>query len=84
MENNDPVAVALGTLIRNTAEDQGLAQGELAKRAGIHRVTLYRYLDGDRDMPLSVLTAIAGVLGVAPDGLIHDAIERASGDAESR
>jgi len=83
MEPNDPVATALGNLIRATAEDQGMPLGELAKKSGVHRVSLYRYLEGDRDMQLSVLTAIAGALRVEPHALLHDAIERAGWDSRS-
>jgi len=81
MTEDQAVAIALGTLIRHAAEEQQMPLVKLARAAGMPRASLYRYLDGERDMPLSALTAIAGALNVAPDALLHGAIEAARRDA---
>lgn len=83
MDDKNPLAVALGNLIRRTAEKRDLTLVQLSERSGIPRGSLYRYIDGERDMQLSVLTAIAGALNEQPDALLHEAMQAARRDAGS-
>lgn len=83
MNANDSTARALGTLIRRAAEDKGMTLVELSEKSGIPRGSLYRYIDGDRDVKLSALEAIATALGLDAGMLIHDAIDAARRDPAS-
>lgn len=83
MEAIDPTAAALGAIIRNTAEDKGMTLVELSERSGIPRGSLYRYLDGDRDMKLSNIEAIATALNLDAGILLHDAIQAARRNASA-
>lgn len=83
METNDPRSIALGQEIRAEAAARGVALTELCKSAGVTRSALYRYLDAERDMPFSILNALADALRVRPFVLIERAEERARRDASS-
>ncbi len=39
----------------------------LAKKAGVHRVTIHKVLAGEFEPSLSLCEAIAGALGIKPD-----------------
>ena len=81
MNAPDKIAAELGRLIRRAADDQGMSMVELSTKSGIPRGSLYRYLDGDREMRLSDIGAVARVLGVDAGTLVHDAIQGASRSA---
>lgn len=83
MTSIDQRVIALGKEIRDHAERQDISLTDLAKRAGISRATLYNWLDGERAMPLTGLSAIADVLRVPEYELLHDAEERARRDART-
>lgn len=44
--------------------ERGWKQPDLAQRSGMPRTTLYRYLNGERDIPLPALAEIAEALGL--------------------
>lgn len=83
MNATDPVATSLGILIRHAAEDQGITLVELSERSGVPRGSLYRYIDGDRDMKISTIEAIATALGMDAGVLLHDAIQHARRNAQT-
>lgn len=81
MSTNDLVAAALGRIIRDTAEDKGMTITELAEKSGVHRVSIQRYIKGDREARLAELSRIADALGVDTGEMVDRAIERARLDA---
>lgn len=81
METNDPRAIALGLEVRAEAAARRVTLTELCKAAGVTRSALYNYLDGERDMPYSVLNALADALRVRPFELVERAEDRARRDA---
>ncbi|WP_168165373.1 helix-turn-helix transcriptional regulator [Brachybacterium sp. HMSC06H03] len=83
MNANDSTAAALGAIIRRAAEDRDMTLVELAERSGVPRGSLYRYIDGDRDMTLPTIESIAAALGLDPGAMIQDAIQQARRNARS-
>lgn len=81
METNDRIAAALGQIIRDTADDKGMTITELAEKSGVHRVSIQRYIKGDREARLAELSRIADALGVDAGEMVDRAIERARLDA---
>ena len=81
MSANDHVAAALGQIIRDTADDKGMTITELAEKSGVHRVSIQRYIKGDREARLAELSRIADALGVDAGEMVDRAIERARLDA---
>ena len=73
---------ALGSEIRAEAAARRIPLRTLAERAGIARSALYHYLDGQRDLPLSVLLRISDLIDMQPDVLMRRAEERARRDAQ--
>ena len=81
MSTNDRVAAALGQVIRDTADDKGMTITELAEKSGVHRVSIQRYIKGDREARLAELSRLADALGVDAGEMVDRAIERARLDA---
>jgi len=81
MSTNDHVAAALGQIIRDTADDKGMTITELAEKSGVHRVSIQRYIKGDREARLAELSRLADALGVDAGEMVDRAIERARLDA---
>ena len=81
MSTNDHVAAALGQVIRDTAEDKGMTITELAEKSGVHRVSIQRYIKGDREARLAELSRLADALGVDAGEMVDRAIERARLDS---
>lgn len=81
MSTNDRVAAALGQVIRDTADDKGMTITELAEKSGVHRVSIQRYIKGDREARLAELSRIADALGVDAGEMVDRAIERARLDS---
>jgi len=62
--------MTIGERISKELHDKGMTQRELAEMAGIHEVSISRYVnDGRQPMPIA-LGQIAKVLGVTTDYLI--------------
>ena len=81
MSTNDRVAAALGQVIRDTAEDKGMTITELAEKSGVHRVSIQRYIKGDREARLAELSRLADALGEDAGEMVDRAIERARLDS---
>lgn len=81
MSTNDHIAAALGQIIRDTADDKGMTITDLSERSGVHRVTLQRYIAGTREAKLSIISDVAGALGVDAGDLVDRAIEKARRDS---
>ena len=77
MTSTDPRAIALGLEIRAEAAARRVSIMELCKAAGVTRSALYLYLDGTRDMPVTILMGLADVLGTPPHTLLDRAEDRA-------
>jgi DNA-binding XRE family transcriptional regulator len=77
MSNKDAINVAervhflttVGKTVRDARESAGVAQGELAKRAGVASSTLFAVEDG-RTCSLLCLTKIANALDTTLDALV--------------
>lgn len=54
----------LGIVIADLREKAGISGNELAKRAGISQPYLWQIEQGEKDPPLSTISAIADALGV--------------------
>ncbi len=65
--------VALGSRLKTLREAAGMTQAELAKAAGIGRVTLVRIEHGEQSPRYDSLTALAGALGRPVADLLTDA-----------
>ena len=59
-----------GSRIRALRESRGMTQRQLAERAGCTDAAIRNYEAGRRALKGSVLDAIAGALGVAPEALM--------------
>lgn len=68
-------AAVAGELRAANARQPRLTLDDLAKATGISRSTLFRYLNGKRDIPLSALDIICRALGVDPVRIMRDALE---------
>jgi len=64
--------------IRIARKQAGLTQAELAKRAGLHPVSLCRYETGVRDPDLAVLRQLATALQVPLATFIPELVAAAS------
>lgn len=58
--------LTLGDKIKEKRIAAGFSVDELAKRIGKNRATVYRYENGEVDIPVSVVGEIALVLDVSP------------------
>ena len=67
----------LGAEIRGEIAAQGLGITEVAARAGMERTSLWRYLKGERAMPLDALVALADALQLDASELVQRAEQRA-------
>jgi transcriptional regulator with XRE-family HTH domain len=57
-------AVHAADLLRDTMTRAGLSASELARRSGLGRSTIYRYLDGSQEPGLTTLDNVLAVAGV--------------------
>ena len=76
----EDIQSAIADMLRAERAIQELTMDELAERAKMPKITLHRYMKGQRDIPLKALATICKALGV-PMGEI---IERAEHRLESQ
>lgn len=76
MNDIDPRTIALGQEIRAEAAALDITLKSLAETVHIDRTSLYKYLDGQRAMPLPVLMDIASALRLNPAELLDRGEER--------
>lgn len=74
---------ALGAEVRTTATVAQVKIGDLAESVSVSRMSLTRYLNGEREMTVPTLCRIADELGVSAAMLIVRATRRAEEDARS-
>ena len=67
---------ALAAELRAERGAKELSIEALADRAGLHKVTVMRYLKGDRDIPVPAFYQLAQALGVSPTDLLDKAEDR--------
>lgn len=72
---------ALGAEVRTAATVAQVKIGDLAEIVGVSRMSLTRYLNGEREMTVPTLCRIADVLGVSAATLIERATRRVEEDA---
>lgn len=77
MNDIDPRTIALGQEIRAEAAALDITLKSLAETVHIDRTSLYKYLDGQRAMPLPVLMNVASALRLSPAELLDRGEERA-------
>jgi len=70
-------SAAVAAELRAERAAQNLTIQDLVERSGLVKVTLLRYLNAQRDIPVPALFAIANGLGVSPGVLLDRAAERA-------
>jgi len=63
-EKRDAYTLAVAAQLRAEIAAAGLSVVAASKRSGIPRGTLVRYLDGTREIPVSVMYRIAHALGL--------------------
>jgi len=66
----DPIAVELGKRLKAARRKKGIQQVDLAKRAGVSQITVFRNEKGEVHPELSTLRKYAGVLGVSVESLV--------------
>lgn len=59
--------------VRGAAEAAHASLSSCAAASGVSRASLWRYLNGEREMPASALVALADYLGVEPRSLFDEA-----------
>lgn len=74
--------LTLGDKIKEKRIAAGFSVDELAKRIGKNRATVYRYENGEVDIPVSVVGEIALVLDVSPAYLMGWEEEKPITDAD--
>lgn len=72
----------LGAEIRGEIAAQGLKIGDLEEASGVERTSIWRYLKGERAMPLDVLVALADALRVDASELVQRAEQRARRESQ--
>ncbi|WP_279063706.1 helix-turn-helix domain-containing protein [Dermabacter hominis] len=72
---------ALGAEVRTAATVAQVKIGDLAEAVGVSRMSLTRYLNGEREMTVPTLCRIADELEVSAATLIERATRRAEEDA---
>jgi len=71
--------------LRTACEDHGISQQELARRTGLHFVSVSRILSGKQDPPVPVCERLAEAAGIRPDTIfLEPAPKKISGAARSR
>lgn len=73
---------ALGAEVRTAATVAQVKIGDLAEAVDVSRMSLTRYLNGEREMTVPTLCRIADELGVSVATLIERATRRAEEDAQ--
>lgn len=69
-------AIAAELRAERAAKTPRLTVEALGERAGLHKQTLLRYLNGTRDIPMPVFYDLAQALGVNPIELVERAERR--------
>jgi transcriptional regulator with XRE-family HTH domain len=74
------IQAAIATQIKAEMAARDLKQSDLVKATGIVSSTLYRYLSGQRDIPLPAFAEIANALGLSVMELAGRAQRRLDGE----
>ena len=61
----------IGPVAKRLREEQGLRQGEVAKKIGTSAGNLSRFEHGNQGLSLALLTKLANLLGTTTDELIN-------------
>ena len=74
------IQAAMAVQIKAELAAKGWTQPALAKASGIPTSTLYRYLNGERDIPLPAFVTIADAMGISYLELAARAQRRLDGE----
>jgi transcriptional regulator with XRE-family HTH domain len=66
-----PHLYCMGDRIKKLREEKGLLQRELASRTGLTKAAIYHAEAATRELKATALGAVAEVLGVSADYLLH-------------
>lgn len=72
----------LGAKIKARREKQGLSQGVLAERSGIHRTYVSQVENGHKNVTISLLARISTALGTTPSALTQGILADGSEEVE--
>jgi ribosome-binding protein aMBF1 (putative translation factor) len=72
-EQDAAVVRALGLALGRRRQDRGLAQEDASERCGFHRTYWGAIERGRKNVPVTTLVRMAGVLGCKPSDLLNDA-----------
>ncbi len=75
-DTDNLVSLTLAEL-RGAIEARGWTIAQLASRLGIHPITLGRYLNGHRDMPVTIFLGACEAIEINPAIILNRAEERA-------
>lgn len=67
---------ALAAQLRAERAASGMTQDELAQRVGVSKMTIRRYLTGERPVVIPHFVELAAAFGLTPDELIRRSNER--------
>lgn len=82
-EEKSAITEAVAALLRARLGYLGLSKAELARRTGMNREVLRRYLAAERDLPLDPLFTITDALEMDPAALIDEANQIIHRDPQS-
>jgi transcriptional regulator with XRE-family HTH domain len=72
-EHDAVVIRSLGAALGRRRQDRGLAQEDASERCGFHRTYWGAIERGRKNVPITTLVRMAGVLGCKPSDLLGDA-----------
>lgn len=80
--DDDAIQKRLGAKIKARREKQGLSQGALAERSGIHRTYVNQVEHGRKNVTVSLLARISTALGTTPSALTQGILSDGSEEIE--
>lgn len=75
-EKRNAFTLAVAAQLRAEISAAGLSVAEAARRSNVPRGSLVRYLDGTRELPVSVMYQMADTLGISVPVFVTRADER--------
>lgn len=76
MEQENLITASIAAQLRASIAEQNVLKKDLAERSGLSLVTLSRYLNGHRDIPVPAFMAICSLLGVDAGSIVNQAAKQ--------
>lgn len=73
MENSTAITECIAAQLRSAIAMQKMLKKDLAEKSGIPVISLSRYLNGHRDIPVTQLVAICNALGLDAGTVLNEA-----------